>query len=139
MLKSKVYKYMQFTYEELYKAVEELECAINDVMDNTSTYVEFLDKSKSLREDIDAATIARVMLQQGDNIKYEMMDEFDQNCVMTRKEFVSDVRNGCFTNDDGYGVYAKDRLHMTNIPCVPSDIEKGYIREDFEYIVWWNK
>lgn len=138
-LKDKVDHYMQFTFEQLCDAVEELDCAISDVMENTNSFDEFIEKSISLREDIDAATIAKVMKQTGDLVKYEMMDEFDQDCVMTRQSFVEDVKNGLFTNDDGYGMYAKDRLTVTNVACVPSDIEAGYIREDFDYVVWWNK
>lgn len=138
-LKDKVDNYMQFTFEQLCDAVEELDCAISDVMENTNSFDEFIEKSISLREDIDAATIAKVMKQTGKFVKYEMMDEFDQDCVMPRQSFVEDVKNGLFTNDDGYGMYAKDRLTITNVPCVPSDIEAGYIRKDFEYVVWWNK
>ena len=138
-LKDKVDHYMQFAFEDILNAIEELDCAISDVMENTNSFDEFMEQSISLREDIDAATIAKVMKQTGDLVKYEMMDEFDQDCVMTRQSFVEDVNNGLFTNDDGHGMYAKDRLTMTNVECVPSDIEAGYIREDFDYVVWWNK
>lgn len=54
------------------------------------------------------------------------------------KKFIDCCKYGGFTNSDGEGYYAtKDE--ESDIPAIPSEIVAGFVRSDFEYVVWYNK
>jgi hypothetical protein len=60
------------------------------------------------------------------------------DCVMSLKEFISQVKNGMFIDYDGWGYYVKDGKR-TNVQILPSDIKYRAIRKEFDTIVWFNK
>ena len=56
---------------------------------------------------------------------------------MTLEEFRG--YSGTFFSDyDGIGYYATE-TEVSNIPCVPSEICNGYVRNDFTHVIWYNK
>lgn len=56
---------------------------------------------------------------------------------MTIEEFKGAA--GTFFSDyDGSGYYATE-TEVSNIPCVPSEICNGYVRNDFTHVMWYNK
>lgn len=69
----------------------------------------------------------------------ELIGEIEKDdCVMSIKEFVSQVKSGMFIDYDGWGRYIKDGK-KTNIQILPSDIKYNAIRKGFDTIVWFNK
>jgi hypothetical protein len=60
------------------------------------------------------------------------------DCVMSLKEFIHQVKSGMFIDYDGWGRYVKDGK-KTNIQILPSDIKYNAIRKGFDTIVWFNK
>ena len=69
--------------------------------------------------------------------------EFTRDCekdddVMSLKDFIEAVKDGCFIDYDGFGHYVRDGK-MSNIDIYPSDIQYDSIRDDFDTIVWFNK
>ena len=62
-------------------------------------------------------------------------DEFHEECKMTLDEFIEDVELGCFTDYDGYGVYATEEGY-TDIYVHPSD---KHFKTEYPYICWFNK
>lgn len=58
--------------------------------------------------------------------------------VMTIKDFRESVETGLFVNDDGDGNYATSATEMTNIRVDCRERGK-HLREDFPYVVWFNK
>ena len=93
-LKDKVDHYMQFTFEQLCDAVEELDCAISDVMENTNSFDEFMEKSISLREDIDAATIAKRNGGGGHlgAAAFESFDSIENTKNLVYSEFINELK-----------------------------------------------
>ena len=65
-------------------------------------------------------------------------DDFHKECKMTLKEFIKGVKNGCFTDYDGYGVYATKKGYTGIIIC-PSDVLDNHYKAEYPYICWFNK
>jgi len=70
--------------------------------------------------------------------EFEDFKKIDKECVMPLKEFIKDVKSGCFIDSDGFGYYAKGN-QVSNIQINPSDVRAGTIRQDFNEICWYNK
>jgi len=76
--------------------------------------------------------------------------------VFTIEEFIKMVKEGCFIDYDGCGVYATDK-EMSNITIYPSDITgrtdrfnektgkmeivsiKKKLNKNFTHVVWYNR
>jgi hypothetical protein len=60
--------------------------------------------------------------------------------VFFEKDGTCDVKNDSkrFIDSDGFGHYAtKDK--ESDISAVPSEICAGFVRNDFKYVIWYNK
>jgi hypothetical protein len=58
--------------------------------------------------------------------------------IIPLADFIDDCKCGGLTDFDGFGEYIENN-RMSGIEAVPSDIELGKIRKDFDYVVWFNK
>ena len=65
-------------------------------------------------------------------------DEFYEDCKMTLQEFIECVEMGAFIDYDGYGVYATDE-GVTHIEVYPSSVLRGWVRDEFPYVCWFNR
>ena len=57
---------------------------------------------------------------------------------MTLEDFVSNVDNGLFTDDDGHGYYANVKQISTE-RVIPSDVIEHKLLEGWTHVVWFNK
>lgn len=57
--------------------------------------------------------------------------------ILSIKLFYRDVKEGCFTDEDGQGFYAV-KGKSTGIPIKPSDILKGSWRREFQQVIWYD-
>lgn len=69
-------------------------------------------------------------------MKFKLIPKYGD--LMTIEAWIGYVKDGCFTDYDGSGVYAfKDKISDKGIR--PSDVKKGKIDKTFTHIVWFNK
>ena len=52
--------------------------------------------------------------------------------------FIGICKSGGFIDYDGFGVYAIEG-QKSDIEIYPSDVQKGNVRDDFTYVVWYNR
>ena len=75
--------------------------------------------------------------------KYQMkpLTDFDRGCLMDIKEFMQDVKDGGFTDYDGFGKWAtKDMVTVGYGDDVTSIIKiQQAIRDGFTHVCWYNK
>lgn len=72
-------------------------------------------------------------------VKTPIFTELDNNgSVMTLNDFIINVKHGGFIDYDGFGRYVKDGQE-SDIDIYPSDVDGGYLRVDFDTIVWYNR
>lgn len=73
----------------------------------------------------------------------EIYDVDDPDSIMTLEEWISDVENLIFTDDDGWGYFSdglfyypkRGVLYPSNVDCIEEDAnEKG-----FTHVYWINK
>ena len=69
---------------------------------------------------------------------YELSELPDYGDVMSLQDFIENCKCGNFIDYDGYGYYVKN-AQETNIMIIPSDVEHGAIRPDFDTIIWYNR
>ena len=70
---------------------------------------------------------------------YELEDIPSYGTLMPFDEFMKCCKYGpIFTDDDGSGYYATEDK-MSSIPIAPSDIMADIYRNDFAYVMWFNK
>ena len=70
--------------------------------------------------------------------EYELTDIPDYGDKMTVSKFVSCCKYGGFIDSDGFGRYATEDKE-SDISAVPSEICAGFVRNDFKYVIWYNK
>ena len=58
--------------------------------------------------------------------------------LMTLKEFIENVKSGCFVNYDGYGYYS-DGKEMSDELVRPSDVRNGGVNDKWTHVVWFNR
>lgn len=64
--------------------------------------------------------------------------EFESCAHMTVGDFVSSVKSGMFTNDDGHGYYATDK-EQSDIRVRLARIRNNRIRTEWTHVCWYNK
>ena len=127
---------MKRTLKQVEKEIEETQVAFDIKWheDNTDRpWNEFLEYARSEIKKLDELSREKRMM-----MPYKMEEIPDYGDVMSLKDFVECIKDGGFTDDDGYGNYAKDEM-MTNINVYPSDVKHNAIRKDFDAVVWFNK
>ena len=118
--------------EELEKASDELDEAFNSYPPGRD-YEEFREFMQPYNEKYNQLSREYRM------IKTPTFDELpNYGDVMELKEFVIDVESGYFIDYDGFGHYVRDGKE-SDIEIYPSDVKKGYIRTDFDTIIWYNR
>lgn len=77
------------------------------------------------------ARIAALKVKRGQELT-PLDDDEKEECLMTAEDFIRDEKAGCFTCDDGNGVWAT-ATHK-------SDIDTGLPRPDWAtHVVWYNR
>jgi hypothetical protein len=127
---------IQARLKEIEKEIEELNDEINKKdtsWDFSKTYDEYWEFVKPENEKIAKLDREKRMIT-----PYILSDLSDYGDVMPLKEFIENVKNGCFIDYDGHGRYVKDGKE-TNIVIRPSDVNYNSIRNEFDTIVWYNR
>ena len=126
---------MELTRKELKSKVEELRKECDGIQD------EYLEAGKSWDEYRQNPKVREYWKALAE---YRLVQDYklhpissDCGTHMTLEEFKKMA--GCFFSDyDGSGYYATE-TEVSNIPCVPSEICDGYVRNDFTHVMWYNK
>jgi hypothetical protein len=92
-----------------------------------------LEYFKQVKDDIDLYKIAKDMLT-GDSLERFDNDHFSFEVydLMDGKEFIQDVENGCFTNDDGWinAIYVDG--YKSNLGIAEGNLQSGELLMDGE-------
>jgi len=62
----------------------------------------------------------------------------DYGDLMTKEEFIENVKYGYFIDYDGFGKYSNG-TQMSNIKVYPSDIKENGFDKRFSHVVWFNR
>lgn len=97
-----------------------------------SSYEEFLQKSSSLRRQLERVNRTLSLTQEPQMSPLPTHGE-----LFTFKEFIDACRSGAFIDTDGSGLYATEDK-ASDIAIYPSDVLSGEVRSDFTHVVWFN-
>ena len=59
--------------------------------------------------------------------------------MMTLEEFIDLCKCDALIDYDGHGYYAESQEIITDVLCIPSDILNGDIKNEYQYMIWFNK
>lgn len=130
--------YEDKTYDELLRDESKLEMAYSDIeteclKDNLS-FSEFCDKAHDVKEKLFFVD-KYIRLKKEPIITYGK--EWNGN-FMSIDEFKGKCESGYYTDEDGRAYYATESS-KSDIEIKPSDFEFNLIRDDFPYVIWFNK
>ena len=136
-------KYLNMPLEEVDEAVEKYDKICNDMfyqgMHDNLSWEELEKKREPFIHELRQASAAQTMLTPKEYIQYREYTDLDRECQVPIDAFISWCKSGFVSSWDGHGVYAdKDKVYSW-FYARPGDIYNGYIRNDFEYVCWYNK
>jgi len=68
--------------------------------------------------------------------KREISEYGDQYTLI---EFIQAVEDGLFTDDDGSGYYATEDHYFPDLPAFPSEINRGKVNYNYNFVAWFSK
>ena len=133
------------TYTEVINRIAELEPIIEQRSHDLYDTWDFVNKSYNEFDDAweifgdEELKELRILYKKDRQLKsYILFDLPEYGTVMSLKDFIDNVNDGGFIDYDGHGRYVKDKK-MTDIMIYPSDVKSGYIRKNFDTIIWFNR
>lgn len=130
--------YSEKTYEELLKEEQRLNQEYTDIetqsLKDNLTFNEFCEKAHDVKEKL-------FFLDKQIRLKKEPIITYGKEWTgdfMTIDEFRNKSQSKFFTDEDGIGYYATESS-KSDVEIKPSDFEFNIIREDFPYVIWFNK
>ena len=120
--------------EELKSKLSVLETKYDELWDAGLPFEEWYAKAKALSKDMCPLLGQLHVLED----EYELHDIPEYGDKFELKHFVDCCKCYGFIDNDGDGYYATEDKE-SNIPARPSEIILGYVRNDFPYVIWYNK
>ena len=140
MNKERVNKFIESkTIQEINSEIEKAQEELNKLWreykgDDCENHIESRRPFYELYSDL---LTAKTMLVPTNDVSARSRVEEDDT-LMTTEEFQKMCEYGMFKPDAGTGYYAsKDFIY--NLMAEPEAFINGFIRNDFEYVVWYNK
>lgn len=134
--------YMKLPLEDIDKLLKENHEILDKIWkeDDGSSWDIYAEKCKPYLEKSYELSTAYSLLIPYEDIKFQKLPEWaiKEECLMSVKDFKSACEIGFFTSYDGNGYYATE-TEESSIDASPRAFAKGYIRDDFKYVVWYNK
>lgn len=131
--------------EELNKIMKRI-VELEDIIDEKNKEIDF-DKINSFKEyeqinfniaKEEKKELSKLRTLYNLNVEPEFSEIPDYGDKMSLKDFIENCNSGGFINYDGFGQYATNDK-ITDIIILPSDVKKGTIRKDFDFVVWFNR
>lgn len=130
--------YSERTYEELLKEEQKLNKEYTDIetqsLKDNLTFNEFCEKAHDVKEKL-------FFVDKQIRLKKEPIITFGKEWTgdfMTIEDFRNKSHSGLLTDEDGIGYYATENS-KSDVEIKPSDFEFNLVREDFPYVIWFNK
>lgn len=136
-------KYLQMPFEEVKKEVERLDDKCDEIFHEGMAKDWSWEEMEKVREpyikELRLAAAAQVLMTPKESLPSDPYDDLDRECQMPIETFINMCKSGYLSSYDGTGVYAdKDKVyHCLN--ASPWAFYHGFIRDDFEYVCWYNK
>lgn len=132
---------MKLPLEEIDKLLKENSEILNKIWDEDdgSSWEKYEQKCKPYWKVSYELSTAKSLLIPYEDIKFEPIKErFIEECLIPIDEFRAACMYTFFTSYDGSGYYATE-TEESNIEAIPEAFADGYVRDDFKYVVWYNK
>jgi hypothetical protein len=134
-------EYMKLPLEEIDKLLKENSEILDKIWDEDdgSSWEKYEQKCKPYLKVSYELSTAKSLLIPYEDIKFEPIEErFIEECLIPIDEFRAACMYSFFTSYDGSGYYATE-TEESNIEAIPEAFADGYVRDDFKYVVWYNK
>lgn len=139
-MNEKIEEYLKLPISEIDKKIDANDEILDKIWreDDRGSWDEHEKKCKPYWDDNYCLCTAKALLTPREEIKLSPMDDIDRECRVPIKTFKSWCDCCAVTSYDGVGYYAtKDEV--TRLNASTRAFYEGYIRDDFEYVCWYNK
>ena len=135
----KIDNYMKLSVAELDAKLEEQHEILEKIWkeDDGKSYERYQEKCQPHWDEVMCLDIARTMLIDKTSANFTEIDNIGD--LMTVKDFESACKSHAIMGYDGFGYYADKDKKCSDIEADPKAFELGYIRSDFEYVIWYNR
>ena len=137
--KYKIDNYMKLSMEEIDAKLAEQHDILQKIWeeDDGSSWERYREKCQEHWDETECLNIAKTMLLDKETSRKEALNKIGD--IFSVKEFKQACECHAFMNSDGFGYYADDSFEYIDIEAEPRAFELGYIRPDFEKVIWYNK
>ena len=131
---------MKLPIEELDARLDKCDKELDRIWreDDGGSYEKYEEKCKPYRDEAFCLATAKDMITPRESIEARPMDELDRECRVPIEVFKEWCKSGYVSSYDGHGVYATEN-EATWMYARPRAFYEGYIRDDFDYVCWYNK
>ena len=98
----------------------------------------YVAKCKPYWDDDYCLWTAKSMVIPKEDVRLYEMSKDDKKCRMSIKKFVEACKFGAICNSDGCGYYATEEC-VSDLDIFPGAACDDYVRDDFDYVCWYNK
>ena len=143
MNKEIVNKYLKLSLNEIEDKLYDNDEILNDIWnkDTGDSWDEYCNKCQPYWDDNKALMTAKTLLTDINIVRLRPLEEWekDDEWVHIKIETFKDwCKTGFVTINDGVGYYATEN-EVSNLYASPYAFRDGYIRDDFDYVCWYNK
>lgn len=143
MNKEIVNKYLKLSLNEIEDKLNDNDEILNKIWheDTGGSWDEYCNKCQPYWDDNRALLTAKTLLTDINTIRLRPLEDWERDeewihiKIETFKEWCKD---GFVTNYDGVGYYATEN-EVSNLYAPPYAFKDDYIRDDFDYVCWYNK
>jgi len=124
------------TYEEIKEEYDLESIRVSDLLNSQMSKLDFSEYMSLVESESERMEqLSREMRLLQKPIFSEIPDYGD---LMKMSDFISCCESGGFIDYDGFGNYSRGG-RMSDIKIYPSDITNEKFRNDFDYVVWFNR
>ncbi len=137
----KIEEYKKLSIEEINARIDANDEKLDELWhsDNGDDYEVYRAKCRPYWDDNYCLSTAKTMIMPKEEVKLWDSTELDNGCRMPIKKFIGYCECGAICGSDGAGYYATENKVAHLLEANPRAFCDGYIRDDFDYVCWYNK
>lgn len=131
-------KYLKLPISEIREKIKENDKVLDELFHAWLPHDEYVKKGLSYWDDNYCLLTAKSLLLPKSELGMRPMTELDKECRMPIEKFKSLCESGYMSTYDGYAIYADENEVSSEYARIQA-FQEGYIRNDFDYVCWYNK
>ncbi len=136
----KIEEYKKLSLDEIEARIEANNEELDKIWDEDdgSSYEAYKAKCEPFWDDNYYLWTAKTMIIPREKIHMRKSSEFEDACREPIGKYIEICKSGYLSGYDGFGEYATEN-EVSSLQALPRAVYDGYVRDDFDYVCWYNK